>query len=494
MDQREGLGIPLEFAIDPLTVVAQGAAIFAGTQRLDKNEQPTHVTADYVIDLEYKPVGIDREPLVGGRIKGEAGQSFERWTVEFINGNAQPPWRSGKIELARNGSFIATLWADKGRQNIFEIELLDPQGSKHSTSPAQIPFTVGVAVTGQSLIHSVGVAMADNKVDWFFEKGTPLPTPRIRKVHKTAHAVRRKQDGEAIRIPIIEGNESKADLNHRCGRIEIASSKLKRDVPAGSDVEITMEIDESRLLKAFAEIPILDESFEWGRKLITEAPDLDHINEEVLRIGRRLETLRTNAQNLGDARAEAALDEIEGAVPDMARKLENARVDRSVADECENDLRRFKAEVGNLEDTISLPVAIADARQMIEWTQDAVDALGTSDQKKRFGSLRQELMAALNHRPPDIDVVRRRTDEMNGLRLTLVQTQVEWWVGLFQYLQENKTSIQDKTTADQLLTQGLRAINANDVDQLKSACIQLSKLMPGEQSDLFRLYEGSTIR
>jgi molecular chaperone DnaK len=29
-DTKEGLGIPLEFGIDPLTVVAQGAALFAG--------------------------------------------------------------------------------------------------------------------------------------------------------------------------------------------------------------------------------------------------------------------------------------------------------------------------------------------------------------------------------------------------------------------------------------------------------------------------------
>jgi molecular chaperone DnaK len=40
-DPIEGLlGIPLDFSIDPLTVVAQGAAIFAGTQRLHIGDRP----------------------------------------------------------------------------------------------------------------------------------------------------------------------------------------------------------------------------------------------------------------------------------------------------------------------------------------------------------------------------------------------------------------------------------------------------------------------
>ena len=40
LDPKKGLGIPLEFSVDPFTVVAQGAAIFAHTQRIDKDLLP----------------------------------------------------------------------------------------------------------------------------------------------------------------------------------------------------------------------------------------------------------------------------------------------------------------------------------------------------------------------------------------------------------------------------------------------------------------------
>src|SRR5206468_3528614 len=55
-DPKSGLGIPLDFSVNPLTVVARGAAVFAATQRLDA---PTTVAAPghYLLHLEYKPVG-----------------------------------------------------------------------------------------------------------------------------------------------------------------------------------------------------------------------------------------------------------------------------------------------------------------------------------------------------------------------------------------------------------------------------------------------------
>lgn len=497
-DPQEGLGIPLEFSIDPLTVVARGAAIFAGTQTLVQSDTQPMAIGTYAIRLEkYKPIQMDREPLVGGRVVGGSGHSFTGWSIEFINPDAQPPWRSGKIDLASNGAFMATLWADKGRKNTFQMELVDPTGAKHQTDPAHITFTVGIAVTDQSLIHSVGVSMADNKVDWFIEKGTPLPTPRVRRVHLTAHTVRRDQEGESIRIPIVEGSNPKADLNHRIGRIEIPSSELRRDVPAGSEVEITIEIDESRLVKASAYVPVLndDKEFEGVLDLVKEAPDLDHIKEEIPRTRKRLEAVRTGIQDLGDTEAESVLEEIENeSVGDLERSLETARADRDAANEYENSLMRFKAKLGELEDKIALPVAVAEARQMIEWTENAVNALGTPEQKKRFNLLKQEFNVALDARSQNVEGLRRRTEQMNSLRLTIVQTQHDWWIDFFQYAEANRESITDVSAADRLLAQGHRAMNANDLDGLKSACIQLSRLFPGDEGEQFRQFEGTTIK
>src|SRR5205085_3554912 len=60
----DDLGIPLEFRVDPFTVVARGAAIFAGTQPL----RPVEVKrGEYRVDLDYKAIGADVDPHVGGQ-------------------------------------------------------------------------------------------------------------------------------------------------------------------------------------------------------------------------------------------------------------------------------------------------------------------------------------------------------------------------------------------------------------------------------------------
>jgi molecular chaperone DnaK len=61
-----GLGIPLDHSADPLTVVGRGAAVFAGTQKLERTASVTPMPNIFSVDLKYRPVGLDSAPSVGG--------------------------------------------------------------------------------------------------------------------------------------------------------------------------------------------------------------------------------------------------------------------------------------------------------------------------------------------------------------------------------------------------------------------------------------------
>src|SRR5262249_9621713 len=70
------LGIPLDYTVDPLTVVARGAAIFAGTQRFDRSLSAPVAAGEYSVDLKHKPVGMDSAPMVGGKVSGQSTNDF----------------------------------------------------------------------------------------------------------------------------------------------------------------------------------------------------------------------------------------------------------------------------------------------------------------------------------------------------------------------------------------------------------------------------------
>jgi molecular chaperone DnaK len=140
---EEGLKIPLEFNLDPMTIVAQGAAIFASMQRLEATPVQPAVQGEFALVLEGKRVGPDTEPLIGGKVLGQDGQNLSPYTIEFINKTIVPAWKSGKIGLGPDGSFLTNLWAEKGRINRFDIELCDAAGKFCKTTPDFWEYEVG---------------------------------------------------------------------------------------------------------------------------------------------------------------------------------------------------------------------------------------------------------------------------------------------------------------------------------------------------------------
>lgn len=491
-DPHEGLGIPLEFNVDPLTVVAQGAAIFAGTQRLTTGAPTVSKPNEYAIDLEYNPVGADEEPLVAGKV-GADGSGVAGFTVEFINSDARPPWRSGKIGLAPNGTFMTNLWAEKGHPNVYTIELCDGKGTQVDAVPDTLTYTIGMVTSEQPLIHSMGVALASGEVQLFFEKGTPLPVRR-RSIHRTAVDATRGQEGSLITIPVVEGeNTRRADRNQLVGKLEITGQQIKRDIPAGSEVEITIEVDESRLVRAMAYIPVVDEEFEEVIQLGKVAPDPKWLQEEIDREKKRLETMRGNVGKMPDAQAREALQRIdrERMEHDLDASMAAARDDRDAADKAQKRLLDLRQALDDAEDALEWPSLVEEAEEALKTGRQVITEHGDATDKQSLAALEREMKQAMETRDPDL--LRRRIGEVTGLKMRVLQEQPVFWVGLLQFLEQRIDTMKDREQAEQILTQGQRALKNNDVPGLKAACQQLLALLPAEGQEAVRSGFGSTV-
>ena len=493
-DSAQGLGIRLDYSQDPLTVVARGAAIFAGTQRLELGEAMASVAPGAcMITLDYKPVGADTEPLVGGRVAVPGSQVLSGYTIEFVNEAARPPWRSGKVGLSPEGTFMTTLWAEKGRPNAYRIELCDSAGSPRPCAPSTLTYTVGLAITDPPLIHSMGIALADGTMDVFFAKGTPLPARR-RSIRRTTVEVRKGQTGSLIVIPVVEGeNKNRVDRNQLIGTLEIQADTLRRDLPAGSEVEVTIEVDASRLVRTRAYVPLLDEEFEGVNKLEMAGADPAALQQDVDRERKRLEKLRTRVDTTGDPTARDALRRIdqERMEHDVDSALAAARDDRDAADKAAKRLLDLKQAADDVEDALEWPALVAEANETIALLRKVVTEHGDSSGKQQAATLERELREAAEAR--DIDRVRRKIAEMDGLRIRILKEQPGFWVALLQWQEERKGTMRDRPQAEALIAQAYRAINNNDVPALQAAVQQLMSLLPADEQDEMRRGFGSTI-
>ena len=486
-DSVAGLGIPIDFSVDPLTVVAQGAALFAGAQKVQQKGASIPV-GEFKLGLEYKPVGNDPEPLIGGRVSGARPQSFAGYTVRILNPDSRPPWDSGKLPLSAEGTFIANIRAEIGAQNSFHIQLCDPAGTRLPLSPSVFPYMVGLVITDPPLPHSIGIAMADNKVDWLFTKGTPLPA-KAKADHLTTIQIRKGVQNSNLKIPFVEGNNSDhADLNRKIGHLVIEPKNITRDLPAGSSVEIRLEVDTSRLLKGTVYIPVLDQEFPIKIEgLVKPQRSLDELQKEFEEQLQRFEAAKAAVSAAevappGDVQRLAKED----VVGELARMLE-AR-DHGNSSHCDENMLKFKEALQKIEDSIEGPKLILEAKQEIEWTEQALEG-ATPEDRKDFSLLKPELESAMHG---DIETLRRLLGRMFQLRVRIMERTPEWWVGYRDYLLERKGEMVDQTQAKLWFSHADRAINAGDIEALKTACRQLWSLLPKQLQA--RGYGGGTVR
>ena len=360
-DKAQGLGIPLEFSKDPFTVVARGAAVFAATQPLAHDGPPK--AGEYNVNLDYKAIGPDVEPLVYGQVVSANGEDLSKFTIEFVNKDARPHWSSGKLGLSPDGRFTTNLWAEKGRLNILLIELTNTTGVRQVTKPDSFPYTVGGGgISNQPLSHSIGLAMPDNTVLEMLKKGTPLPA-RFRRTMKTTVDVRAGVSGHFIRFPVVQGENARADRNETVGSLDILATNLKRDVPAGSEVDIVIEVDESQRFLTKAYVPLLDEEFDVTFIETLVVPKADELEKFIQAERKRLAELREKAKAVNDPRANELLARVasERLEPEVEQALAESRNDQDSADKCASRLRDLQIASDAVEDELARAATRSDS-------------------------------------------------------------------------------------------------------------------------------------
>jgi len=492
----DSLGIPLATERDPLTVVAEGAAIFAGTQRVESVDVAPPPMRGYAIKLDYKPLDSDPEPLIGGQMIAGDGRDLSGHTIEFANTSLKPAWRSGKVGLSPDGKFMTQLYAEKGLENVFHIEAYDPQGSRLETTPDRFSYRVGVSVSELPLTSSLGVALANDEVAWFFKKGTPLPA-RNRVPLRTSVPLRRGQEGDILHIPLLEGESLRAPRNEIIGALSRGVEILRMDVPAGSDVEVTVAINESRIVTMKVFVPILDEEFEEvfnydGFKKDTKSGD--ELRAELDMERERLNKLRDQAEETADPVAQQALQRVYSRrmIHEVEDALAEARDSEEVAQRCHSRLRELKVALDKVEDALEWPVLVAKAEKEIDVERGLAsdpDYDATAEERQTIARLEAEIRRAIAARDPDL--LRQKVATLDAVGLVIVFRHPGWWVNQVDRLEGKKHTMSDQSTADACFGRSRRAIQDGDVEELKNAVRQLWRLLPEGDSDRSRL--GSTV-
>ena len=462
---KDKLGIPLDFSVDPLTVVSSGAAIFAGTQKIEKGGSSGQVLAGVcALDLTYNPQGPDDDPRVTGTATG-TGVSMDGATIEFINRKTH--WTSGKITLNEEGKFKLRLRAEKGYKNCFDIILTDSTGTKIKTDPSEIAYTIGmVLVGGQIVTNTLSVALANNEIQPIVQKRTPFPFRETYRDFKTVVACRKGTD-DKIEIPILEGLNGnagvKADHNRKLGTLVITGNQIPRDVPIGSSVEVTLKAKEPGMLMAVAYIEVLDEEYSAQIDFAGEAPTVESLKKQ-------LSDERKQATATADMPMEVVqkLNEVE-------EKIDGAK-DGVVAKQCETLLIEARVALDEAEKVAKVPKMKENIRKQLDDGRKLAEELNNDEYIRKVDQIEAKWSRCCNS--TDAKEIEEFQEEVNRFYFGMILAQPGFWIAELSEMKRMRNKMSNPAEADELYAQGDRDIQRNNLKGLQNTVRELWNLLP----------------
>lgn len=478
------VGVEARHYVDPMTIVARGAALFASTQRLPPTIRKKRAGAAIELHLEYEPMTTDPSPLVVGKVTSPV-----------------PPPPGLKIQVQGaplapvqpNGAFAIDLRLQPNQLNAFALQAFDGAGNPLATEPDSIKILHGFSIAKPPLSQSVGIMLANNTVHWYLKKGVVLPA-RQTVTHQTTKSIKRGQSGEAIHVPLVQGESARADRNKVIGVLHIHADKITRDLPEGSTVEVTLAVDESAQTVGRAYVPALDQWFEEVVRFDLETKPATDVAKGLAEQKDRLKALEALADDLDASvansgswiRDEEDKDHHADRIAEVEALLEEG--DRDSIDLADQMVRMMSQDIDATEDggrKTRLSNELADVRGR---ATEVIEQDGEPADKRQLAVLLAEADKALQR--GDLDLVEKKIDDLRTLNLTVMTRQPWFWEGYLAYLlkEAEKLGVLDLTRKQ--FERGAQAIQKQDHHELPSVCREIVQMFPAEQRERV----GSMIR
>jgi molecular chaperone DnaK len=139
-------------------------------------------------------------------------------------------WTSEDAALSADHAFSTMLSLSLRQVSTFNIFGLLDSGACVPLQPSSFSVSHGMTLGEPPLARSIGIALANNQVLQYFERGAPLPIRRTFSL-RTAETVIPGHEGYALKVPIVQGEFEQAHLCRLVGSLEIPSARLAAALP-----------------------------------------------------------------------------------------------------------------------------------------------------------------------------------------------------------------------------------------------------------------------
>ncbi|MBC9727898.1 Hsp70 family protein [Streptomyces sp. TRM68367] len=475
VDPREGLGIQIDHSQDPSTVVARGAAIYAGTVRAPAT-RPRPRVGEFTADLVYEPQSLDTTGIpVAGTLHSSGQVDWTGYTVSLHNPDGEPAFHGPQVAVNANGSFYTTVTITPDTKSRFTVELTDACGVRQKLTPDTLSIThTNTLAPGPVLTHSLGIGKYDGSFGRILNRGAALPV-QDSNTYRTTIALTRDNPDAVIRIPLLEGEEAEAKNNKEVGEVTFRRSDLRYDLPEGSEVEVTYEV--RKIGQARAIVETMGVEFEAEVRLEGAQPEHGELVTGLRGLEQRAAAVTERVRESRATDAQAVLRKLSDDMARLRTKIDHAATDRNAGLECAQRLRDLQAQLDRIErEAVEAPRLMLELGDALKKCEGLLRRGGGAVERQELERLRGLANKAMQS--ADIAELERLVKQAWELCAELKRATGELEYDLFKELSRFRRVMTPRDEADAAIAQGKRAVAARDRAALGDVIQRLYEMLP----------------
>lgn len=485
---QDELKLKVDGSVDPLTVVARGAAIFGLSQRIPTDILQAgrdNVADEMNVTLNFDSMTSDDDQTITGIVEELRDEERDHYIqIQSDSGG----YTSSKIKL-RNGKFFDTVAIERGATNAFWLYLFDDEGNTIPLFPDSLSITHGMTVSGAPIPHDIGVIYSKKSFDSgfqvtevcdiFYEKNS-IPPLKKTVTYKT---VKRLEKGKENNLPIkvYEGDSANPANNEVITTLHIDGKKLPYDLPAGTEVDIAISVDESRSVVVEVFIPSVELTLNARADTHKQDVNVVELESELAVQKERLKTLKKNVSN-------EEYSKLENTIDDLATNIKNANHDNDDKNKAERDMRELKTNFDKLESAKEIPQLVDELHENIASAREVLGELEESTEKQQgiseINGLEKDGEKAIKEK--DKTMLIRINEQVEQVTMRSVFQNPATWVYMLDQIKDKRNELTNQTDANYFIEKSDKAIVDGDVDELQRCVRSLLEMLPKDTQEVIQ--------
>ena len=478
------LGIASSTDVNPMTAVAEGAAVFAesidwASQSRGRKSSRGSLSAGGNLNISFNYIARtpDSKARVVAKLAGAAAEG-----AEFQIDSLDTGWSSGRMAL-KDGTTVELSLAKPG-DNTFKVFVFDSKGGPVPLKNDKIIIArTAASIDAIPASHSVGVEAREKLggrmvLDYLVKEGDQLPKKGTM-VFKTEESLKGGSAG-SVRFKLWEGDIADPITDNRfIGMFEIKGSDFEGVIAAGAELICEYEVLDSGNITMEVSVPSIGGSFHSGRNFYSrQEGQIDYSQASKLvaeQSEHAMQRLEEMASKIDDPRLDQAREKLE-----QAESIKSGETDPELAKQAMDNVQEAKRLLA-----LARKEHLKDIRQLelgktIEFFDKHVREHARPTEASAFDNLAKTAQRSIDNNSGDFEA---HLDELRGKNFMILWRQDWFVIDRFKWLAKDTYLFPDAREHAQLVSLGAEALKANDINKLRAVVAQLDSVRIGSGGD-----------